>query len=66
MYPNLKRLLQEKHVNSEMYAALLGCSKSSAINKIAGKNDHTLKEAKAAMTIFPEYSFDYVFSVEDK
>lgn len=63
-YPNLLRLLEERHISTEMYGVAIGVCKSTAQNKLRGKFDHSTEEAKKAMVLFPEYKFDYVFERE--
>ena len=65
MYPNLQKLLKERHISSYVYAAVIHTTQGTAARKIRGAVDHTLQEAKDAMTLFPEYAFDYVFHRED-
>lgn len=65
MYPNLQKLLRERHISSYMYAAVIHTTQGTAARKIRGAVDHTVQEAKDAMTLFPEYSFDYVFAKGD-
>lgn len=66
MYPNLQKLLNERHISSRTYAAVIGTSQPTAAGKIRGTSDHTVQEAMAAMTLFPEYSFDYVFKKDSE
>lgn len=65
MYPNLQKLLRERHISSRMYAAVIETSQGAAANKVRGDSDHTVQESMRAMTLFPEYSYDYVFHWED-
>ena len=61
MYQNLKQLLTDRHISAPMYATVIEVAPSTAQKKIKGEFDHTLSEAKKAMTLFPEYSMEYVF-----
>lgn len=61
MYKNLKQLLTDRHISAPMYATVINTASSTALKKIKGEFDHTLTEAKRAMTLFPEYSMEYVF-----
>ncbi len=66
VYPNLQKLLKDRHISGAMYAAVIGTAASTAVKKIRGEYDHTLEEAYRTMTIFPEYAMDYVFAREPK
>lgn len=60
---NLKKALDAKGISFRAYAAVLGISEKSAWNKVNGKTDITLPEARITKTeLFPEYDFDYLFA----
>lgn len=65
-YPNLNQLLEQRHISAPMLAKVIGVSDKSALDKIKGKYDFKLEEAKAVMTLFPEYDFDYVFAPDER
>ena len=61
-YPNLVSLLEQRRISAPMLAKVIGVSDKSALDKIKGLYDFKLDEAKKVMTLFPEYSFDFVFA----
>lgn len=63
MYRNLSRILNEKTVTTKALSVLLDVTEKTALNKIRGETDFSLKEAmKICAVICPEYKLDYVFA----
>ena len=59
---NLKALLDQRHMNYKSFYELLGLAEKTGQNKLYEETDLTLGEAKKIMTIFPEYTMDYLFA----
>lgn len=63
MFRNLKNALYNKQISMKTYADLLGVSEKTALNKLNGTTEFTLSEImKLSKCVFPEYSFDYLFT----
>lgn len=67
MYKNLKTALITKGISIKKYAEFLGVTEKTVQNKLKGTRDFTYPEFKNTCTLlFPEYSADYLFAVEDE
>lgn len=65
-YPHLVELLEQRHISAPMLAKVIKVSDKCALDKIKGAYDFKLDEAKAVMTLFPEYDFNYVFAAGER
>ena len=66
MDTNLQKLLKERHISKEMIQALIGAKSAKTVyNKVYRHSPFTLGEALKIMTIFPEYTLEYVFEGYD-
>lgn len=66
MYKNLIRIISEKGVSNKQLAMVLGVSEKTLWNKLNGKTEFSLRDAKLISdTICPEYKMDYVFKSFD-
>lgn len=62
MYKNLLEILSRKKITMKAYAEFLGVSEKTAQNKVYGRTEFTLSEAKKTCSfIAPEYKLDFIF-----
>lgn len=62
MYKNLIKIINDKKITMKAFAQFLGVTEKTVQNKIQGKTEFTLGEAKRICEIIcPEYKLDYVF-----
>lgn len=64
MYPNLTKLLEERHFTPPMLAKMLAIDDKSARNKLSGITEFKLSEINTIMDLFPEYRMEWVFATE--
>ena len=62
MLINLKGLLDQRKMNYRAFYELIGISEKTGQNKLYEESDFTLGEARKVMTIFPEYTMEYLFA----
>lgn len=66
MFKNLAKILSEKKITMKAYAEFLGISEKTVQNKIYGRTEFTLGEAKKTCKfICPEYRMDFVFERQE-
>lgn len=62
MYDNLKALMALKGISVDTLAKLLGIHRNTAAAKLDGESEFTFGQAEMIIdTMFPEYTFKYVF-----
>lgn len=66
MLINLKGLLDQRKMNYRSFYSLIGISEKTGQNKLYEESDLTLGEARKIMTIFPEYTMEYLFASDGK
>ena len=66
MYTNLQKILNERRISSYMLAPVIGTTQKTALNKIRGDTDFTLREAKKVADAFPEYDWRYLFDDDEE
>ena len=64
MYPNLIKLLEERHITPPTLARMLDVDDKSARNKLSGITEFKLSEINTIMSLFPEYRMEWVFATE--
>ena len=62
MYDNLKSLMAQKGISIEVLAKLLSLHRNTVASKLDGESEFTFGQAELILdTMFPEYTFKYVF-----
>ena len=64
MYPNLIKLLEERHITPPRLARMLDVDDKSARNKLSGITEFKLSEMRVIMDLFPEYRMEWLFAAE--
>ncbi len=64
MYPNLELEMFKQKVSTKQLADACGISESAMRNKVKGRNDFKLSEAKIAMKVLNSSS-EYLFASSD-
>lgn len=62
MLINLKGLLDQRKMKYRAFFELLGMNERTGQSKLYEEYDFSLGEARKIMTIFPEYTLDYLFA----
>lgn len=65
MYPNLELEMFKRKISAKDLAKELHISESAMRNKVKGRNDFKLSEAKKLMSIFGN-NYEYLFRCEDE
>ena len=66
MFRNLNAELSRIGMKTEAFARVIGVSKKTANNKLAGRTEFTLSEIEKTAALFPNVSIDYLFARETK
>ena len=66
MFTNLKKVLEEKHINNTTLAKILGVDAKSIFNKLSGTTEWKLSEIRKIQELCPEYSMEWLFSAEEQ
>lgn len=66
MFTNLKKVLEEKHINNTTLAKILGVDAKSIFNKLSGTTEWKLSEIRKIQELCPEYSMEWLFAVEEQ
>jgi transcriptional regulator with XRE-family HTH domain len=64
MFRNLANAIDRKGLTDEKVAAALNIHRETLRRKMQGSNDFTLEEVRKLNTLFPEYSFDFLYAKE--
>ena len=65
MFANLVVELQKHHYSQRGLAAYIGISESSMNDKMNGRTQFTLREAKAIQAVFEGRTLDYLFEEKE-
>lgn len=66
MFTNLKKVLEEKHINNTTLAKILGVDAKSIFNKLSGTTEWKLSEIRKIQELCPEYSMEWLFAAEEQ
>lgn len=66
MFTNLKKVLEEKHINNTTLAKILGVDAKSIFNKLSGMTEWKLSEIRKIQELCPEYSMEWLFATEEQ
>ena len=66
MYPNLEMAMRQGHITNKNLAAIIGVAEKTMNNKLQGRTDFLLEEAKTILDLFPQYNLFYLFERADR
>lgn len=66
MFTNLKKVLEEKHINNTTLAKILGVDAKSIFNKLSRTTEWKLSEIRKIQELCPEYSMEWLFATEEQ
>jgi hypothetical protein len=61
IFPNLDKILDQKHISQKELNIRLGISEKSLWNKKRGRTEFTLEEVEKICEMIPEYRLEYIF-----
>ncbi len=65
-YPNLYAELARNGMSKKEFASFLGVAERTIANKLNGKSEFTISEARKIISIFPECTSEYLFAEGDE